>query len=52
MSEIKKVSKDVYNGQLPPAEYGGFLAYLITHNLGKVSIALVIGAAIAWVLTP
>ena len=43
--------KDIYTGSLPPAEWPGYLAYLITHNLGKVCILLVIGAALAWVLT-
>ena len=45
-----KAHKDIYNGQLPPAEYVGFLFYLITHNLGKFCITFVIVSVIVWAL--
>ena len=47
---MKEFLNDIHTGALPPAEWAGYLTYLITHNLGKLSIALVIGAVIAWAL--
>jgi len=51
MNELKNVSKDVYNGALPPSQWLGFALYQITHNLGCLSIVVVLAFGFAWVLT-
>lgn len=43
--------KDVYNGALPPREWLGYALYKITHNVGCLSIVIVLAFGLAWVLT-
>jgi hypothetical protein len=50
MEEFLKICKDIWAGALPPSEYGGFLAYVVTKNLGKISLTVAFGGAVAILL--
>lgn len=46
MNEIQKISRDVRSGALPVSEIPNFARYLISRNLGKLSIVIVVGFAL------